>query len=127
MKIATSKKEVWLSHVDLDLNDKSVKVLVSPLTPKEIDKMLREATKSSWKRNQLKEDFQAYEYKENKINKVIKDWKGFEDENGKAIPCNAEMKKVIYLYNPDLIDTILAKADELTTLEESIKEAEVKN
>ena len=78
--------------------------------------------------NEIAEEFNAYEYKEGKINRVIKDWKGFEDdETGKPIPCNAEMKKVVYLYNPELIDAILAKADELTTLEESIKEAEVKN
>jgi hypothetical protein len=58
---------------------------------------------------------------------VIKDWKGVEDEDGNPIKCINVNKEVVYLANPDFIDKVIEKAENLYKAVQDDLEKEAKN
>jgi hypothetical protein len=124
MKLRTQKNEEW---IEKSRDGETARFLVSPLTPKEINDGITKNTKREWDKGQRFESFDAYGYKVWKLSKVIKDWEGIENEKGEPIPCVPKMKELVYQYETDLIDEVLADAEKLAEKTEADKEEAEKN
>jgi hypothetical protein len=124
MKLKTAKKEIWITKKN---GDDEADFLVSPLSAKESFELLQKATESTFFKNQAQEKVDFYKLKIMKINKVIRDWRKIEDENGEPLPCDAKMREVVYNFNRGLIDSVLDEADELGEAEAKVEEEEQKN
>ncbi len=124
MKLRTEKKEFWI----VKKTDEGVaRFLVVPMTAKESFDLLQEATPTIVSRNQQNPGPDFYILKIKKINRIIKNWEGVEDEEGNAIPCTPKMKELVYNLNRDLIDEILDEADRLADIRQQQKEEDQKN
>lgn len=108
MKLRTARMEDWIT---VSSGGGEARFLVRPLTPKESAEILEKATAKRWERGQRFEEINWYKYKVLKIDSVIVNWEGLEDESGKPIPCDKKTKEVVYLHNSALIDEVLDRAD----------------
>jgi len=104
--------EEWII-VEGDNPGESAEFLVHPQTPKDIAVLLEKSKKSEWEKGQRFTDHNFYKFKISKIFETIKDWKGVENEDGVALPCTNANKEAVYLANPEFIDKVLEKADNL--------------
>jgi hypothetical protein len=125
MRLKTKKNEVWITEED-DLGGKA-RFLVSPMTPKEELELLDKCKEREWDRNQRFESPNLYQFRISKIRKVILDWEGVEDEDGKPIEYNKFNVELVYLHNSDLIDKVLAQTDALGKEKELEQEEQAKN
>ncbi|MBF0103567.1 MAG: hypothetical protein HQK77_21930 [Desulfobacterales bacterium] len=125
MKIKTRKTTEWITVKDADGNE--AQFLVEPITPKENSELLRKYSKKYTEGNRVHDDSNFFGFKMEKINRVIKDWKMIEDANGTPMECNKENKEIAYLYNAELIDAALDKADELAKFKLDQSETSLKN
>lgn len=126
MKLRTKRIEQWIV-IDGANPDEKAEFLVHPQTPKESSKLLEKAKKNEWDKGQRFTDHDFYKFKMDRICATIIDWKGLEDEDGKPIPCTDKNKEIVYLGNPDLIDQVLEKADDLYKESVEAGEKETKN
>ena len=110
MKLKTKKVEEWVTESE---GEEEASFLVSPMTPKEDFELLEKCKTKEWDRNQRFESTDFYKFKITRIIQIIKEWSGIEDENGNPLECNRYNKELIYLYNSELIDRVLAKADKI--------------
>lgn len=120
MKLKTKKTEVW---VTISKNGDTAEFLVSPTTPKDDAEMLANCSKTTWQRNQRFTEPDPYMFKIDKIDRVIKDWKGVLDENEEPLACTKKNKELVYAYNSELIDEVLEEANKIG--EDEIKQLEV--
>jgi hypothetical protein len=112
MKLRTRRIEEWIK-IDGDVPGESAEFLVHPQTPKEIAALLEKVKKAEWDKGQRFTDHNFYKFKIYKIFETIKDWKGVENEEGVPLPCTNANKEAVYLANPEFIDKVLEKADDL--------------
>jgi hypothetical protein len=124
MKLNTSKKEY---EVIVEEGDEKATFYGYPLTPKEVNDLLRKATTHPWDKNQRFEDFDLYKFKISKIRTVINRWVGIENENGDPIECNDKNKEIVYIFNPTIIDEALKQFDAIGASKEQEKEYREKN
>lgn len=110
IKLRTKKVEQWITK---ELDGDMAKFLVSPLSPKEASKLLKECRKFTWQKGQRFEDTDFYAFKIGKLDRTVKDWDGVLTEDGTALPCTRDNKILIYECNPEFIDSVLEDADEL--------------
>jgi len=120
MKLRLEKKT---EVVTIKVGDDEAKFTVLPLTPREGFKLLEAATDSRGRNPQP--DF--YKLKLARIDKIIIDWEGIEDEAGNPIPCTTKNKELVYNFNQALIDEVLDEADRLADIREKQKEDDLKN
>jgi len=127
MRLKTKSEDIWIA-VEGDAADEVANFLVNPLTPKETSEFLEKSTKKEWDKGQRFQDVDLYQYKLLKIKRVIKGWDNtVTDEEDIPIPFNAKSLENVYLLNPELIDKVLAKAEEFSKFVEKKKEGELKN
>lgn len=107
MKLRTKRYEEW---VTIEYAGSVCEVLVAPLNPADRDKMLDSNTKHEWDQGQRFDRVDVISYTYDKIDKVIQDWKGPEDQDGNPLPCTRDNKIALYLYETDFIDLVLNKA-----------------
>lgn len=125
MKVKTRKHDQWIT---VTYKGEDVQFLVAPMTPKETDVLLQKHTKKEWERNQRFERMDLYGFKIDKIDLVIRDWKGLEDEEGKEYLCSGKDAKVLlFHYEPELIDLALKHVDDLGLNLQLEEEAAEKN
>ncbi len=124
MKLRTKKYEEWITE---SVGDVEAKFLVAPMTPKEDFELIEKCRRKEWDRNQRFESTDFYQFKITKINQIIRDWEGVEDENGAPLECTRYNKEVVYLYNADLIDRVIEKADKLGQQRAELEEEMEKN
>jgi hypothetical protein len=124
MKINTGKKEFWIK---IKVGENECEFLVSPLAAKESFALVDKASPAQWEKGQRFKDPNFYQMKINRIDKVIRDWRGIEDEDGNPIACTKESKILVYEYNSPLIDEALDQADKMSNIFEKEKEEELKN
>jgi len=84
-----------------------------PLTPKETNKFLRESMHVSWERNQRFEELDMYKFKVKKLQRVIEDWEGVEDQDGLPMKCTSGNIEIVYLFNPEVMDEVLDKFEKI--------------
>ncbi|MDD5053676.1 MAG: hypothetical protein PHO27_13150 [Sulfuricurvum sp.] len=121
MKLRTKATEKWIV-IEGETPGEKAEFLIHIPTPKQINAWIKQCMETEWDKNQRFTEPNLYKFKTKKIDQIIIDWKGIEDENGIEMPCNSANKEVAFLYNTELIDKVLEKADELSTSE--AKEAE---
>lgn len=124
MKLKTQKFEEWITET---VGEDEAKFLVSPMTPKEDFELIEKCRRKEWDRNQRFETTDFYQFKISKVNRVIRDWSGIENENGEPLECSRFNKEIIYLHNSDLIDRVLDRADKIAVRMEEEKEELEKN
>jgi hypothetical protein len=115
MRLRTSYKEQWI-EIEGEVPGEKAEFLVRPMTPRQINALIKQSTESEWEKNQRFTDINFYKFKIKKINLIIQDWKGIEDENGTPMECDLKNKEIIYIYNVDLIDKVLDMADKLAEI-----------
>lgn len=110
---------------------------VQPLTPSESIKLLKKHQKNEFivkpgGRGKNKDyervqdpDFAALMH--DKVDQVIKGWKGVVSEDGTEIPCTKENKIQVYELNPDVINFVLDKAENFGKAVEEAEDEEIKN
>jgi len=121
MKLKTKATEQWIV-IDGENPGEKAEFLIRPTTPKQVNTLIKQSTDHEWDKNQRFDDINFYKFKIKKIEQVIVDWKGIEDEEGNPLPCTNANKEIVYLYNTELIDKVLAEADKRAEAE--IKELE---
>ena len=124
MKLRTSKTEIW---INISYNGAEAKFLVSPATPKEDADILNHCYVTKWERNQRFTEPDIYLFKISKIDKVIIDWQGVEDDDGQPIDCTRKNKELVYLFNSELIDMVLDEATKISEDMAKQQELERKN
>jgi len=62
-----------------------------------------------------------------KIDAVIKEWEGIEDEDGNSVPCNKRNKIALYEERPDIVDFAFTELHKRIDEREKNKEAELGN
>lgn len=123
MKLRTAKKQAWIKKTN---GDEEAEFLVDLLTPRETLQILDEV-KAMPKRMNEGDGELVYRAKIKRIDKVIIDWRGLEDEAGNSIECTPKNKEIIYNFNKALIDEILDEAEELADIRNQEEEATAKN
>ena len=110
MKLKTERKQ---EKVVVERGGETIVFYGSPLTPKEVFDFLQSSKKVTWERNQRFEEPIFYKFKVMKMQRVIDDWEGVEDEDGMEMKCTPDNIELVYLFNSDLIDEALDKFDQL--------------
>lgn len=126
MKLRTKKIEQWIVIDGVNPGERA-EFLVHPLSPKEISDLLERTRKTEWERGQRFVEPEYFLFKIQKIFATILDWKGIENEDGAELPCTDKNKQFAYLYNSDLIDKVIEKADALYKTFQDEEEKEAKN
>lgn len=135
LRIALKEKEYRVDYREINgvKGDILCSFWVTPMSPFEIDNLLEKNKMIEWDSPSRKTEKQRFvEYNHiailvERIKKVIKRWEGIEDESGVAIPCTDENKVVLFEKQPELIQFVLAKADEVTKLIKDERDTEEKN
>lgn len=145
LKLKTNRKAQWIKVLENREKPESKKnpVLgmfqVLPLTPSEIHTLYKECETDKWytppvkkaspQRESVVEN--PFEFVVKKAQKTIINWKDIvtEDDDGNEIQLqySKEMVETLYEYNPEVINYILEKADELSNLSAKAEEDELKN
>jgi len=125
MRLKTKQVASWITMEDVDGN--KCRFLVVPLTPKQINTMLNNATESEWDKGQRFESLNGVKYRTNKLIKAIQDWEGVEDEDGNELECNDKNKEILYLNNPGFIDALIEKIDAIYEFQRKKDEEDTKN
>lgn len=105
----------------------TAKVWIYPLTPEEANKLIKKSSEREWDNNQRFVDVNFYKYKIGKIDRVIENWEGFEDEHGNPLECNRANKAMLFNHETEFIDKILEMADKITKRMAEEQEEEAKN
>jgi len=124
MKLRTKKADVWITERE---GGGEAQFLIRPMTPKEDLDLLQACTRKAWDRGQRFDEPDYYLFKIEKIDRIIIDWKGIEDENGKSIPCTRENKEVVYLNNALFIDRVIERSTQIQLATTIAQEEERKN
>jgi len=98
-----------------------------PINPKQMSKLLEKATDVIWEKGQRFSDLNLYRYKISKISIGIKGWEDVLDDDGNPIPFTPENLEIVYLNNPDIIDEVLEKLDNISKMKQIEEENELKN
>ena len=124
MKLNTKKIEEWIT---IKSGNEECQFLVSPMTAKESFALINKSVDTKWQKGQQIKDPDFYKMKIHRVNQVIRDWKGIEDEDGNPIPCNKESRELIYSLNSALIDLVLEEAERIGDVLQQQGEEELKN
>jgi hypothetical protein len=124
MKLRTKIIEAWVTKW---IDGEKAEFLLRPLTPKESTATLKQAEKVDWDKGQRFTDTDFYKFKMARVNKVIKDWKGVEDEEGNPLECNDKNREIVYAFNRDLIDALLDDSEKIMEQHIADEEALTKN
>ena len=124
MKLKTAKKEQWIS---VTRGGETAEFLVQPISAEESFGLVEKATTTKYKRGVKDEKINLFQLKVSRIIRVIKDWKGIEDEDGNPVPFTTENLIIAYNFNQDIIDEALDKVDEIAEAEEQKAQEELKN
>lgn len=144
LKLKTGRKEFTIERCEDRDKKKSTKnpvvasYKVIALTPSEIHKIFSECEEEFFytvpnKKKEIIRDVKVNSIKfiKERAKKTIKGWEGLVAENdaGKeeAIPYSEEMIEVLYDMNPDEINWLLEKVDEISGILDKKEEEEVKN
>jgi len=126
MKLRTKRIETWIEMIG-DNPDEKARFLVHPMSPKEVSALLEKCRKAEWEKGQRFTEVDFYKFKLEKIYATILNWEGIENEDGALLECTAKNKEAVYLGNPEFIDKVLEKADELYKNVQDDLEKEAKN
>ena len=126
MKLRTKKVEQWIV-IEGDNPEEKAEFFVHPLSPKETSALLEKSRKTEWDKGQRFNEIDFYKFKISKVWATILDWNGVENEEGLPIICNNANKEIVYLNNPEIIDKVLEKADDLYKAVQEDLEKEAKN
>ncbi len=123
MKIRTIKKthEVVIVRGD----DEGI-FEVNPMTPREINKLLKKYTVHEKRKGLLSPETDFLGFIVAKTKKTISGW-NLENEKGEPLECTDKNKEIAYMQNPDLINDVLEKADRIASGTEEIEQDEEKN
>jgi len=127
MKIITQKKDYKIDVKDDKGKPTGASFIINLLTSKESTDLLSESKIITWDKDQRFEEMDYYKFKISKIERIIKDWKGFEDENGKEFSCNNENKELMYAYQPELINWVFKEVKKIEDSELVLLEQDSKN
>lgn len=149
LKLKTNRKAQWIEVLEDREKPKGKKnqVLgrfkVMPLTPSEIHALIKECEEDKWMLppNERKKKNPQYiresvissptEFIVKKAEKTIIDWEEIfaEDDDGTEVPIefSTEMIETLYEFNPEIINYVLDKADELSNLASKSEDGELKN
>jgi len=127
MKIITQKKDYKIDVKDDKGKPTGASFIINLLTSKESTDLLSESKIITWDKDQRFEEMDYYKFKISKIERIIKDWKGFEDENGKEFSCNNENKELMYAYQPELINWGFKEVKKIEDSELVLLEQDSKN
>lgn len=110
MKLKLEKRVVEIVR---EIEGETIKFKVALLTQKESNKILEGCVKHEWDRGQRFDKIDYYKFSVDKIDKMIVDWEGLEDKDGRALECNKTNKEVVFCYYSDLINSVLDEADRI--------------
>jgi hypothetical protein len=126
MKLRTKRIEQWIV-IEGENPEEKAEFMVHPMSPKEGADLLEKCKKTDWEKGQRFSEVDFYKFKTHKIFATIIDWKGIEDEEGVSLKCINANKELVYLGNPEFIDKVLEKADDLYKQVQDDLEKEAKN
>lgn len=109
MRVRTEKK---VHKVTVTRGEDSATFDGSPLDPAENEKLRRKFTEHIKAKGQVLTDTDYLGLQLEKVRRVITGW-DLEDEKGAKIKCTDEMKKTVYLLNPDLVNDALEKFEDI--------------
>lgn len=145
LKLKTSRKEVWIDRYekrdkpfDKKKNPVVARFKVLPLTPTEMNEVFNSCEEQFFyemptKRKEMVRDTKTdpVKFTIGKARKIIKDWEGITTENdlGEEIemPYSEDMVETLYELNPDEINWVITKADELSSVINKEEEDQIKN
>jgi len=126
MKLKTKRNKIWIT-IQGATADETAKFFVNPLTPKEINNLMKRATETEWEKGQRFVDVDFFKYKILKIKEIILGWEGVEDEDGNSLEFNEKNLENVYLNNPEFIDKVLEETEKLSSFLQKKAEDELKN
>ena len=126
MKLRTEAIERWIT-IEGDNPGEQAEFLVRPMNPKQLSSAVKQCEEVDWDKNQRFVEPNFYKFKIKKIDQTILDWKGVEDKDGVALPCTTVNKEIVYIYNVDLIDKVLAQADKMAEMQLKDEQDKEKN
>lgn len=123
MKLRTEKK----THtVEICKKEETGIFEVSPMTPRETDKLLKKFTTHEKHKGQVMPVTDFVGFMVAKTKKVISGW-NIEDENGNPLDCTDENKELIYMLNPSVISKVIEEADKIASGDDEIRAETEKN
>lgn len=123
MKITTKKK----THtIEITKGTDTGVFEVMPMDVSDNNKLLKKFTSIDKIKGILHSETDFFGFALAKVKKVIVAW-DLEDEDGKPLECNDQNKETAYLFNPDLINDVLERADKIASGRAEVEEEEVKN
>jgi len=125
MRLRTEEK---VYDIVIEHNGETGQFQVSPLNPESASKLLKKHTsRKKWNNGQAGEpEVDWVEMRIEKTQRVIKGWDAT-DEMGNALECSNENKRIAFLLNSEVINKVLAEADELGLGLREEEEKELKN
>ncbi len=125
MRLRTEKRTY---SVEVEHNGEKGIFEVDPMTPDVASKLLKKYTiKKKWRGDSsIEPEIDWVGMRIEKTQRTIVGW-DVTDEDDKPIECNDENKKVAFLLNPELINKVLAKADDLGLGIMDTEDQELKN
>lgn len=136
LKLRVQKETIEIKYrEDNDNPDSEVLAtfFVSPMTPTELEKVMRKHERKEWispnrkTKKELVKEVNYIEVQKERIMNVIVDWNGVEDIKGKPIKCTDENKLAVWEHNAEIINWVLDQVDEIQEDREVKKEEEIKN
>lgn len=97
-------------------------VTIRPMADSELGEIRKKYTKQRPSRFGMQEEVDTACIYHERLDRIILDWSGFTDAEGKAIPCTRENKVDLADMNPGLFADILSKSERV--LSEAKEEAE---
>jgi hypothetical protein len=126
LQIGVNKRQ-YIIEYHKDLDDENSEVLatftVEPMTPTELQDIMNRYKYYEWDspgKKIKKERFETYNFLKityDRLVKIIKNWDGVVNSDGKVLECNRDNKIIAFEHNPELINWVLEKADEIQNME----------
>jgi len=136
LRLRTEKETIQVDY-RADNNNPDSEVLavffVSPMTPQELDVVLKKHEKKDWvspnrkTKKELVKEPNYMEVQKERIVETIVGWEGVNNSQGEILECTKENKLSVWAYNPEVIGWVLDQVDEIQENREVKKEEEVKN
>jgi len=148
LKLKTNRKEIWIKRCKDKNSPESKKnpvvaeYKVFPATPSEVHEMFRNSEEESFysmpTESKMKKKETVRELKVNSVKftierakKCIRGWKGLTAENDEGVEVDIEysedMVETLYELNPEEINWVLEKIDEISSIIDKTEEEEIKN